>query len=301
MSKQTPADDAFLGEGDLPPPYTEANAGFSGVAPVYGSQALSQSSTQPDSLFAAHLASVRCQIRDQQATRASAQEQSDTELLSLLIPHVEDMLASIAAMEPPPRLVQATFIPSGAVSADWAPSETGQAHSGEICSVVRVQTEQPAKAAGDVKWKPGPPPAAASSASSEFDGWGRWGDDSNRGSAASSDAELWWTDENMARRLARHLQPARKTVAVDRQTVAAKVTEAKKGKSRWNLLGNSSRGNSEAPRATTSTPKPALLVEDEVAMTVSAEELTFRRENEMGIWESNTGFGIVVRIKIKIL
>lgn len=32
-------------------------------------------------------------------------------------------------------------------------------------------------------------------------------------------------------------------------------------------------------------------------MTVRAEEVSFRRENELGIWESRNGYGIVVRVR----
>lgn len=321
MSKQPSEDTNFLGDGELPPPYTADqptfvnSSGGSGLAPAYSAATpLSPSSTiHPDSLFAAQLASMRCQIRDQQATRASLQDQSDTRLLSLLIPHVEDMLASVAAMDPPPRLVQMTLVPDPAVARDWMPSETHRGRSGETHELLRVQTTLPAKMTGDRKQAPPPTTtttaAAAASSGSEFDGWGRWGDDARHGgsqgdlSSSRSDKELWWSDEDMARRLARYLQPARKVVAVDRQTVAAKVAEAKKAKSRWSILGsskNKSGSGSEVSTPTTPTPRlTSVRVEEDVSMAVTAEEVTFRRENEMGIWESNTGWGVVVRVKIR--
>jgi hypothetical protein len=56
-------------------------------------------------------------------------------------------------------------------------------------------------------------------------------------------------------------------------------------------------------------PKPApfqglrrrstLPVEEAVVMTVRPEEVTFRRENEFGIWESKNGYGLVVRVRTR--
>lgn len=299
MSKQM-AEDAYVGDGELPPPYSpEPNSAVPSYAPM------ASSSIHPDSLFAAHLASMRCQIRDQQATRASLQDQSDTRLLALLIPHVEDMLASVAAMDPPPQLVQTTLIPAGAVTADWAPSETYREKKNEMHRVVKVQTQQPSKMAGDRKLPVVPTTTAGGSAGSsgqEFDGWGRWGEDAVGGEGGSSsreEEELWWKDEDLAKRLAKYLQPARKVVAVDRATVAAKVVEAKKAKSRWNILGNSKSGAGVATSTPPTVSRPVVQVEDDVSMTVTAEEVTFRRENEMGIWESTTGWGVAVRVNIR--
>lgn len=297
MSKQQPEGD-YLGDGELPPPYSpEPNA-----SPSYAQTPPPSSSLHPDSLFAAHLASMRCQIREQQTTRASLQDQHDTWLLALLVPHVEAMLAAVAALEPPPQLVQTTLVPEGAVSPDWTPAETYKERSREVHSVVRVQTQPPAKMASDAKQ---PATTQAGGQGQEFDGWGRWGEDMSGSGTSRQAEELWWKDENLARRLAKHLQPARKVTAVDRPTVAAKVTEAKKARSRWNILGGTRKSGDEGntppplPAAAASRSAAAVQVEDDVSMNVTAEEVTFRRENEMGIWESSTGWGVVVRVRIR--
>lgn len=296
MPKQSP-EDAYLGDGELPPPYSsEPNPG-----PSYAQTAPS-SSLHPDSLFAAHLASMRCQIREQQTTRASLQDQRDTRLLALLVPHVEAMLAAVAGLETPPQLVQTTLVPEGAVTADWTPAETYKERIKEVHSVVKVQTQPPAKMASDAKQ---PATDGGGGQRHEFDGWGRWGEGVSGRDTSRKEEELWWKDEHMARRLARYLQPVRKVMAVDRPTVAAKVTEAKKAKSRWNILGGSRKTGSEGstplplPAAAASRSAAAVRVEDDVSMNVTAEEVTFRRENEMGIWESSTGWGVVVRVRIR--
>lgn len=297
MSKQSP-EEAHLGDGELPPPYSpEPNPSPSCA------QAPPSSSLHADSLFAVHLASMRCQIREQQTTRASLQDQHDTRLLALLVPHVEAMLAAVAGLEPAPQLVQTTLVPEGAVTPDWTPAETYRERSKEVHGVVRVQTQPPAKMAGDAKQ-----PATNGGGGGqghEFDGWGRWGEHVSEGGTSKEEDELWWKDENMARRLARYLQPVRKVMAVDRPTVAAKATEAKKAKSRWNILGGSRKTGNEGstplplPAAAASRSAAAVRVEDDVSMNVTAEEVTFRRENEMGIWESSTGWGVVVRVRIR--
>ncbi|OAA69893.1 hypothetical protein ISF_03163 [Cordyceps fumosorosea ARSEF 2679] len=275
------------GDDELPPPYSPEPT------------TTSISSVHPDSLFAAHLAAMRLQIREQQTVRASQQEQRDMHLLALLVPHVEDLLASVATADSPQPLAQATLIPDGALSSGWTPTETQGGR------VVRVQTSA---AKGDAKQQP--PPATRSGGSSraaEFDGWGRWGEDA-AAAAGGDEAELfWWKDEELAVRLARHLQPERDAAAVvvvvDRPTVKAKAVEAKKGRSRWNIFGGGRSGDSATPTTTAASPaasRPAAVqVEDDVAMHVTAEEVTFRRENAMGLWESCSGWGVVVRVRIR--
>jgi hypothetical protein len=47
-------------------------------------------------------------------------------------------------------------------------------------------------------------------------------------------------------------------------------------------------------------PSPASPGEDDaVKMTVRAEEVTFRRENDFGVWESMSGWGIVVTVRVR--
>ncbi|KAM3528766.1 hypothetical protein MY4038_005706 [Beauveria bassiana] len=285
------AEEAFIGDGELPPPYSPEP---------------SSSSIHPDSLFAAHLTSLRGRIRAQQASRASRQDQHDSQLLALLVPHVEALLASVAALDE--QLVQATLVPEGAIAADWTPAEAEDAQS-----VVRVRTRlaptrkmMPTdnKQANDVGRG-----GIGRAEQQEFDGWGRWGEDAARGGKEKGEDEeeqdkLWWKDEDMAKRLARYLQPKRKVVAVNRPTptVAAKVAEARKSKSKWNMFGggrkSSGEGNSSPVPAVASRPDAAVEVADDVSMHVTAEEVTFRRENEMGIWESSTGWGVVVRVRV---
>ncbi|KAK0648628.1 hypothetical protein B0T16DRAFT_408531 [Cercophora newfieldiana] len=112
----------------------------------------------------------------------------------------------------------------------------------------------------------------------------------------------------MARRLAGYLQP-KAEVVTERKQIQQAVVDAKKEKGfRWG------RKKSEGA----STPSPAIMVpvgsqkgssyleaapivqgDDRVNMTVQADEVTFRKENDFGVWESRSGFGIVVTIRVK--
>lgn len=236
MSKHPP-------DEDLPPPYSAAP----GPAPCASS-----------SLFAHHLAGIRAQMLHEQAARLSARDRADGQTLALLVPPVEELLASIAGMHPPPALVEATLVPDGAVGPDWALSDGDERRGGEVRTVVRVRRAEPKlELAGD--------------------GHG-----------------LWWSDEAAARRLARHLQPERAAPAVDRQTVRARAAQGRR--SRWGLF---KRDEPPPPPVPPVSPPASGPGRDDVTMSAGAEEVTFRRENEMGIWESRTGWGIVVRVRIR--
>ncbi|KAF4947199.1 hypothetical protein FSARC_14018 [Fusarium sarcochroum] len=263
MSKQ--ADD--FDDGELPPPYTESGPSVS--APV------SQPRQSVTTIFSSHLNNLPLRIHSVQAARTSARDQRDSEILTLLVPHVEQMLSSITAMDPPPRLVEMTMVPEEAVGEGWVFSDQDQSRT-----VVRVREDR--KLVGDQKQPP--KPERQPEKEKAFDEWGRWEDEAQ---GSNPDDVLWWSDHDMAMRLAKYISPER----VDRQVVKAHVEQAKKA-SRWGLFKKNEPSTPPAP-----LPKPQ--EEEPVTMTVKAEEVTFRRENEMGIWEGKTGWGLVVRVKIR--
>lgn len=280
MSKQPPTMDE-----DLPPPYSAA-ATLS-TPDIPHDAAPSQSS-----LFAGHLSSLRSQIASEEAAYTSARDHRDSQTLALLVPHVEELLSSIAALRPPPTLVEATFVPEDAVGQGWRFTDVDHRRPGEVAKLIRV--ERDLKLEGDRK----PAPRANDTGEprrSEFDEWGRFDDGDDVPS--NPETTLWWSDEDMARRLARHLQPDRPTASVDRQTVRAQVVQNKESKkaSRWSLF------KKDEPQPPPSFAAPARARDDgeDIAMTVGAEEVTFRKENDMGIWESKTGWGLVVRVRIR--
>ena len=110
-------------------------------------------------------------------------------------------------------------------------------------------------------------------------------------------------------RLAGYLRPE---PSLERKHVQAVVVEKKEEKSGWGRFGfgGSSRKKSVAEPLPSSlspvpTPTPGLMSptiggaeNDSVKMTVRAEEVTFRKENDFGVWESRSGFGIVIVVKV---
>lgn len=286
----------MIPEDDLPPPYstvpgsTGTPSNFSSTPhPVYQPQSQS-------SLFSTQLSGLRSQILEEQAARASVRDQQDIEILSLIVPHIEALLDSIASHNPPPTLVEATFVPDEAIEKGWKFSDAEQKRTGEVRELVRVGRHL--KMDGDKKSSRQPVPSTSEpDGPKEFDEWGRWSDDRDDSLVGSKD-DLWWSDEEMAHRLAKHLQPKRATASVDRQTVQAQVERNKDAKKqgRWNMFKKDEPAK-PVPTASVSTPYQRPL--DDVGMTVNAEEATFRKQNEMGIWESRTGWGLVVRVSIR--
>lgn len=258
-----------------PPPYTSLPDG-------------SSRPRSPSSLFASHLSGLRARIQHEQASLSLARQRQDLEALSLLVPRVEALLCSIAAVDPPPALVEATLVPDEAVGQGWTPSDSERRRSGHVTTVMRVARRPPAAPDG----------AGTAREDGALDGHGHHREKTRSGAGAGAGAWSWWSDEGMARRLAKQLQPSRATATA---TATASDDGLGRGKEEkkaawWSLFR---RGVSSAE---VSTPGPSSseshVSSDHVIMTVSAEESTFRRENDMGIWESKTGWGLVVRVCI---
>ncbi len=125
----------------------------------------------------------------------------------------------------------------------------------------------------------------------------------------------------MARRLARHLQPATRNEPTPLQTPVQVAVEARlpaqKEKKGWfwgkkgNTSGSTStfaaktvqadvesfpgRGNATQP-----PPKEAQKKgKGGARMSVTAEEVAFRSENELGLMESTRGWAVVVVVQVK--
>ncbi|KAJ9160769.1 hypothetical protein NKR19_g2889, partial [Coniochaeta hoffmannii] len=132
----------------------------------------------------------------------------------------------------------------------------------------------------------------------EFDDWGRWDDG---GSSSDKGSAFWFRDEAMARRLAAYLQP-KETVKTERREVRAEVQreKEKKGLFGWGRKGYDAKKPEVQPAGADKGPVGQVVKQSEgVSMTVRAEEVTFRRENEFGVWESLSGFGIVVTVRVR--
>ncbi|WQF82223.1 hypothetical protein CDEST_07237 [Colletotrichum destructivum] len=287
--------EALEGGGDPPPPsYSEATTSYP-----------SSSSYNPGSSVSATLQDLSSLLRVTQSQQTARDTITTTTLLPLLTTHVTSLLNRLGRTPYPPALTELYLVPAAAVGPQWSITSDADRRAGEVAQVIRVEPEPDlgSKGAGDSKRAV--PDAGLSAASSsreyEFDEWGRWDDDD---AAASTPKEgwWWWNDEALARRLAKLLQPEPR---LDRTVVSAVMEQAKEERRAggWGVFksGNESPSSSARPLSRQAQPDRSTPPshEEDVAMTVRAGEVTFRRENEMGIWESMRGYGIVVRVRIR--
>ncbi|SPO03634.1 uncharacterized protein DNG_06317 [Cephalotrichum gorgonifer] len=293
---------------DSPPPYQQLPP----PAPIPSS-----SQTPPQNPLTAHLSShlaaLPSLIRSSQQAHLSARTAQEITLVSLLTPHITSLLHAFATRPSLPSLAELTLVPADAVPSDWS-FTTSTVDNGrprkdadEIRRLERVRVDKEAVetlfsgAKGEdeeegegVDWHGEGKPKARPDA--YFDDWGRWGDDKDGGQGAPPEW-LWFSNEELATRLAKLLQPAPTNVPAPpppQPPVEARGPPPSR-QARWGALFRS-------PDPLEPARKPAPVrrgteTEVGVGMTVRAEEVTFRRENEMGIWESRNGFGIVVRVR----
>ncbi len=279
MSK-APYRDSLGDDDELPPPYTADGS--------------------DETLFASHLGSLRQQIDSEQATRSLSRDQIDSQTLALIIPHLEEVLSSIPSIHPPPTLVVTTFVPAAAVSSGWVHVEDNDKVRGESHKTVRVMRYN--KAYGEKQ--PPQQPSQEQAAEREFDGWGRWQDDNISSASADSEAHMWWSDENMARRLAKHLQPGNQQTSASGKAIPSQSRQegSRQSSGLRNILGRVANripeplvsGNDQAVASSSRQQQQ----KGNVSLTVNAEEVTFRKENDFGLWESMTGWGIVARVRL---
>ncbi|KAK4132131.1 hypothetical protein BT67DRAFT_457551 [Trichocladium antarcticum] len=251
---------------DLPPTYNEATTtttASSTSSPLNLSHPPRRIHPLPSPLTA-HLRTLPARLRQAQHARLTAQAARDLDLVTeRLVPPVEAFLAGLTGV---PGVAALTLVPGAAVP--------------------RGGLRAPREAAG-------------------FDGWGRFDTDDAGGGPGDGErvTEAWWwfRDEAMARRLALYLRPE---PDLGRRRVQAVVVEQKAAKSIWPWSRRKSTGGQTSPTSPT-LPSPGLPspgeaeADDSVTMTVRADEVTFRKENAFGVWESRTGFGIVVTVRVR--
>jgi hypothetical protein len=283
---------------ELPPPYSPTNFTATQASPPPSIHHHHTASIP--CLFSNQLDNLRSQIQAEESARQDAREQLDTQTLSLLVPYVEELLSYVATVNPTPTFVEMLLIPDAAVGQDWKFSEPAELRRGEIRRIIRVKKDT--KLASDEKRRPSPPPQSSIFSSElspdaprEFTSWGRW-DDDLPSSSISRPNDLWFSDEAMAHRLAKHLQPAPK---LDRATVRENVSTQKRPEKKPTRFGGLLRRDAPVPFLDRTGLASEAAEKEDVAMRVNAEEVSFRRENEMGIWESRSGYAIAVRVSLR--
>ncbi|EHK50870.1 uncharacterized protein TrAtP1_009239 [Trichoderma atroviride] len=250
-------------DGDLPPPYSP-NPNASSSTSIQHPDPQSYSS-----LFSAHVANLRTQISASQAYRASATDDRDSYILSIIYPRVEEFISSISEIYPTPRLAEAILVPDAAVSNGWKFNDEDDTRDGEYRRLIRVCEAKKKDGSDEKQW-----PSEKGSGSNE----------TNDGISPT----LWWESESTALRLAKHLQPQRPASSpTDGQ--AAKTRSKKSG-----IRGLFKRSEDAPQNIASKEERPV----ERVTMTTRAEEITFRKENECGIWETRTGWGVILRVRI---
>lgn len=324
---------------ELPPPYSLRASDHASSS--HNTQEISQTSHLQD-----YLTSLPTRLRMTQEAHSIQQSLDDAAILDLLLPEIGAFLEYLSSLRTTPKLAHLTLIPEAAVPRNAVLSGTEEMRQrGEPCLVARVTPTRDAD--GDEKKKkkksasPHDSDRDASSGQDwsigrEFSDWGRFGEDPSSslsgGDAALAQDMMWWRDEDMAHRLARHLQPAPAEPPAPLQTPVQDAVEqrlpSQKDKKGWfwgKKNNDSSRHSGSGSTSTFATKTVQVDVErlrgggsssrgdaamkkakekekeknDGVRMVVSAEEVAFRSENDFGIMESTRGWAVVVVVHMK--
>ncbi|KAK3377164.1 hypothetical protein B0T24DRAFT_236227 [Lasiosphaeria ovina] len=281
-----------------------------------------------------HLATLGARLASAQAARATEQAARDLAMINLVVPHVEAFLSELA-WDDSAVGGELVLVPAGAVARGWALTGAAERRrGGEFLRVARVGEPQVGKSeksgsggnSGVV-----PEPVRSGGFGGEgydddgdgdgrqpadkagFDDWGRFDDGEGSSSLDAPTASWWWfRDGRLARRLAAYLQP-RPEVNVERRHVQAAVVAAKADKLpspssgggwRWGGLLRQKNKKDAALMSPPLSGTPGLAdvrtpQDDGISMTVRAEEMRFRRENDFGVWESLSGYAIAVTVKTR--
>ncbi|KAE9380263.1 hypothetical protein N431DRAFT_323643 [Stipitochalara longipes BDJ] len=124
----------------------------------------------------------------------------------------------------------------------------------------------------------------------------------------------FWRDEDMAIRLAGYLEPKpdprimglpprKEEIAAQQQQAATSSTS---GKWSWSRKKSSAKPAESPPlvesrndtKIATDIKMPSRDAEDKVLMDVKAEEVVFRTENDFGIFGTERGWGVVLKLKV---
>ncbi|KAL5594055.1 hypothetical protein BROUX41_001107 [Berkeleyomyces rouxiae] len=268
---------------DLPPPYDVGS-------PPPSLRAVSEH-------IHARLACLPSLLRSSEAAHASSQLALDLSTIQSLIPAIDELFSHLTQLPRAPAVAEVTLVPRAAVDESWvfAGHETEYQH--DDAPVAGPQSDCSPTAVHRLRRIDGPQ-----------DPYSQGPDNTPVPSSL-----LFWDDWEHAQRLA-HLmrqpdppRPARQSAAAP-PSPSPRTSEPKRKK--WRLFGSSSSAPSAARQRAQSTLTTAVPTPPEqhhpstgddtaaAAMTVTPEEVTFRRQTKLGLWESMSGYALVVRIKI---
>jgi len=248
-------------EESAPPAYTEA-------VPAY--QPYSPTSQYYSHQIQDQLQSITTQIKSLETQKSLLSHAKDEKILSLLTTQIQIYLSDFAKT----GLHKGTLIlvpAKGVEDKNAVPVEYDFKNSDEYDTIVRVNDK-------------------------EADGYG--------------EGYMFWRDEDMARRLAGYLRPAKdlKNAELPPRKEQIKATEqASQTATRgfWGRKKSSAMGAERPALEVGQDLKVDLLAkvarawsEDQVLMDVKAEEVVFRTENDFGIYETQRGWGLVLKLRV---
>ncbi|KAL2125647.1 hypothetical protein VTJ04DRAFT_2012 [Mycothermus thermophilus] len=299
---------------DLPPSYTEAttsSASPAGLDPATG--------LPPNSPLTLHLRSLPERLQAARRAKNTAASARAADLTTLCLPHIESFLADVISRAGEVSSAELTLVPAGVVPKGAEISDFKErVKAGELIRVVHIEPRREESEKGADKKKTEQPstsqqgdedPTFYKAVERGFDEWG-WFDTDRRVEMGEEpeapEKTLWFRDEDMANRIASYLRPEPN---LKRKHVQAIVVERKqeeeeqKGGWKFALFGKGKKKKeplvAPPPVLPPGITQTSTEEDDLVKMTVKAEEVTFRRENEFGIWETKTGWGVVVSVKVK--
>ena len=132
---------------------------------------------------------------------------------------------------------------------------------------------------------------------------------SDKEGSYDGEGNIWfWNDEDMANRLAGYLKlvPDLKNAPLPlrKEEVKAAAAAAAPSTNRgfWGRKKSSTKAPERPPlveaRKIEPVELPNELEQDKVSMSVKAEEVVFRLENDFGVFETRRGFGIVLELQV---
>jgi len=257
----------FADEEPAPPAYTESTPSVPSV-PAY--QPYSSTSQYYSHQIQDQLQSITTQIKSLETQKCLLSHVKDEKILSLLTTQIQIYLSDFAKA----GLHKGTLIlipAKGFQEENAVPVEYDFKNPDEYDRVVRVRDK-------------------------EADEYG--------------EGYMFWRDEDMARRLAGYLRPDKDLKNAElpsrtQQTKAAEQASQTTGRGFWGRKKSSLVGaerpvliESQIMQVDHLVNAPLGRSEDQVLMNVKAEEVVFRTENDFGIYGTQRGWGIILKLRV---
>lgn len=302
-----------------PPPYSPAAPTSTNPS----SELRPNSLTDLDNQIHLLLANLPYEIQQNQQAHNEREIELDIQILNQVRPAIKEFLQGLCGAHPTPSQASLALLPRAAVPADAKCTEFEEmSKRGEIGRVVRLDIAQDLEH-GDVKTTKGPR-LDIKDKSAEQDNRD-WKARESPGTGDACPGLLWWSNEEFTKRLVAHLGkgvtiPASASSTANSRNPVAKAQASspsrmaqetplpenavrRSWRARWlsrsatpspshsNVSAESDLHNSE----TAVDERPP----DKLVMKYDARIVTFRYENDFGIFESTSGWAIVATVQFE--